>query len=245
MWIFTLVPSAMPHSIRSSRSSTPFADLHRADHVVASPPCRSAVHWMRGAGRGARCRHGVADRSAHERVRAGGHVVRTLSVAATHAADRSTVIFAADAPVVLEHIRPVISTARPGRRAVALELPGFGFSTPFALYRFTLGEQVDALIATLDALAIERATLRVLVCQRVRRDRRGGAAIPIARRSTLLSQVPSRSSSPWAARLDLRIAGTRPPANADWREAIMWAVPTLISDDGSTCAPLLEHRAMT
>jgi pimeloyl-ACP methyl ester carboxylesterase len=94
------------------------------------------------------------------RVPAGGHVRRALTAAAaTRAADRTPVIFAADAPVTLEHYAPVIEQLAAGRPAVAIELPGFGFSTPARSYRFTLGEQVDALIATLDALAIERATL--------------------------------------------------------------------------------------
>jgi len=56
------------------------------------------------------------------------------------------VLFAADAPVVLEHYLQPLSTLSRRRRAIAIELPGFGFSVPAKTYRFTLEEQVKVIL---------------------------------------------------------------------------------------------------
>jgi len=90
-------------------------------------------------------------------VEAGGSTLRVLDVG--EAGRHAPVLLAADAPVVLEHLVPLVEALRPRRRVVALEMPGFGFSRPGRGYRFTLPEQVEVLLDLLDALDVGRAHL--------------------------------------------------------------------------------------
>ena len=64
-----------------------------------------------------------------------------------------------DGPCVIEHYEVLIAALTPQFRVVCFDMPGFGFSYPRMRYDFGLEKGSDVVIAVLDALAIERATL--------------------------------------------------------------------------------------
>lgn len=136
-------------------------------------------------------------------VSAAGHTFRILD----NGASGPAVLFAADAPVVLEHYAPHLDTLAGGRRAIAIEMPGFGFSTPAMSYRFTLDEQAGALLALLDALHLDRVTLAFTCINAL-------VALAFAHRHPdrvdrlMLSQIPSAEEfAKWSTRIDMRVLG--------------------------------------
>jgi pimeloyl-ACP methyl ester carboxylesterase len=140
------------------------------------------------------------------------------------------VLFATDAPVVLEHYAPILEVLAPERRAVAFEPPGFGFSTPSRRYRFQLGEQVDALAAIMDALAIEQATL-AFSCVNALLALSFAVRHPARVDRLLLSQIPSADEiSRWARRIDLKVLGYGVLRTPVLGQALMWAAPSMIAD---------------
>jgi pimeloyl-ACP methyl ester carboxylesterase len=73
--------------------------------------------------------------------------------------DKPALLLAPDGPCVVEHYAPLIESLREQFRVVCADLPGFGFSRPRGDYAHTLRDGADVLLALLDALRIERATL--------------------------------------------------------------------------------------
>lgn len=64
-----------------------------------------------------------------------------------------------DGPNVIEHHAALIERLRPHARVVCFELPGFGYSAPRPGYGHRLEQGADVVLAVMDALRIERATL--------------------------------------------------------------------------------------
>lgn len=163
-----------------------------------------------------------------KQVKADGHVFRILD--AGDATSGTPVLFAADAPVVLEHYAPVLNQLVPDRRAVAMELPGFGFSTPAPGYRFTLAHQVAALTSLLDAMEVPKATL-AFTCVNALVALAFAARHPDRVDRLVLSQIPSAEQfAQWAARIDMRVLGRSVLGTPLVGQALMWAAPAFIAD---------------
>jgi pimeloyl-ACP methyl ester carboxylesterase len=160
------------------------------------------------------------------RVTAGGHVFRILD----HAGDGRPILFAADAPVVLEHYAPVIDRLARGRRAIALELPGFGFSTPSRDYRFTLAEQVAALAALIDELELQRVTL-AFTCVNAMAALAFAHHHPARVEKLVLAQMPSAEEmSRWASHIDVKLLGRGLFVTPLLGQALMWAAPSQVAE---------------
>lgn len=69
------------------------------------------------------------------------------------------VMFVPDGPNVTEHYEALFALLTPHLRVVCFDMPGFGFSLPSAGYIHSLDQGAATVIAVLDALKIERATL--------------------------------------------------------------------------------------
>jgi pimeloyl-ACP methyl ester carboxylesterase len=157
----------------------------------------------------------------------GGNVLRVLDVG--DADGLAPIVLAADAPVVLEHLVPLVDTLRVRRRVVALEMPGFGFSRPTSAYRFTLHEQVDVLLGLLDALDAGRAHLAFTCINAFIAAALSKRAPERVERLTL-GQMPSlHEFRHWAARIDLRVAGIPLLATPGVGQALMAAAPSFIA----------------
>ncbi|EED31181.1 hypothetical protein NOR53_2883 [gamma proteobacterium NOR5-3] len=157
--------------------------------------------------------------------RIAGHSVRLLDTGGK----APVLLLAADAPVVLEHYIPLIDLLAPERRVVALEMPGFGFSSPSRDYRFTLSEQVDFTIALLDALHVAKAHFAFTCVNAL-------IACAIARRSPerveklTLGQMPSvEEYRNWARRIDLSVLGQGLIATPGIGQLIMALAPGQIA----------------
>lgn len=160
------------------------------------------------------------------RVAAGGHVFRVLDTGRAG----TPILFAADAPVVLEHYAPVLDQLAGGRRGVALELPGFGFSTPARGYRFRLREQVDALAALLDAMSIERATL-AFTCVNALVALALAVRAPTRVERLVLAQIPSVGElTKWASRIDVKILGHGALRTPVLGQLVMAGAPSAIAE---------------
>ena len=160
-------------------------------------------------------------------VEVGGNVLRVLDVG--HADGHAPIVLAADAPVVLEHLGPLVEALQPRRRVVALEMPGFGFSRPDPEYRFTLPEQVAVLLGLLDALDVRRAHLAFTCVNAF-------VAAALAKRAPerverlTLGQMPSvEEFRRWAARIDLKVAGVPVLATPGVGQALMAVAPTFVA----------------
>lgn len=156
-----------------------------------------------------------------------GHRLRVLEAGEDRGAP--PVVLAADAPVVLEHLLPLVEALRPKRRVVALEMPGFGFSRPTPAYRFTLPEQVDVLEGLLDALDLAQVHLAFTCINAF-------LATALARRAPTrvarltLGQMPSLEEyRRWAARIDVKVAGVSLLATPGLGQALMAAAPAYIA----------------
>ena len=73
--------------------------------------------------------------------------------------DKPVLVMVPDGPCVIEHLEPLITELLPHFRVVCFDLPGFGFSYPTLGYDFGLEKSTKLIVAVLDALNIERATL--------------------------------------------------------------------------------------
>lgn len=160
-------------------------------------------------------------------VEVGGNALRVLDVG--DAGGHAPIVLAADAPVVLEHLVPLAETLQRGRRVVALEMPGFGFSRPHRQYRFTLREQVEVLLGLLDVLGVRRAHLAFTCVNAL-------VAAALAKRAPerverlTLGQLPSLEEyRRWAARIDLKVAGVSLLATPGIGQALMAAAPSYIA----------------
>ena len=172
------------------------------------------------------CRRRPAERAwrTDERMRlvpVGGHRIRVVDTEG----EGPAVLLAADAPVVLEHYISLIEILAPHCRVVALEMPGFGFSTSSPHYRFTLGEQVDVVIGLMDALGIKSAHLAFTCVNAL-------VACAVSRRAPArverltLGQLPGvEAFRAWARRIDLTIAGRGLLATPAVGQAIMALAP--------------------
>jgi pimeloyl-ACP methyl ester carboxylesterase len=175
------------------------------------------------------------------RLEVGGHVLRILDGGGPSPA----VLFAADAPVVLEHYLPLID--RLSRRAIAIEMPGFGFSTPARGYRFGLDEQVAVLASLMDALALDRATL-AFTCINAVTAVAFAARHPARVERLVLAQAPSVDEMVrWARRIDLRVLGRGLLATPIAGQAVMWAAPAAIAGRwfAAALAPDADAAAFT
>jgi pimeloyl-ACP methyl ester carboxylesterase len=158
----------------------------------------------------------------------GGNVLRVLDVG--DAGGRAPIVLAADAPVVLEHLIPMVEALQRRRRVVALEMPGFGFSRPHRQYRFTLPEQVGVLLGLLDALGVSRAHLAFTCVNAL-------VAAALAKRAPerverlTLGQLPSLEEyRRWAARIDFKVAGVSLLSTPGVGQALMAAAPSFVAD---------------
>lgn len=173
-----------------------------------------------------------------------GHVLRILDAGAPRAA--VPIVLAADAPVVLEHLVPLVDQLAPHTRVVALEMPGLGFSRPTPAYRFTLPEQVELLRSTLDALDIARAHVAFTCINAF-------VAAALAKRhpariaKLTLGQLPSLAEyRRWAARIDLKVAGVPLLATPGVGQLLMAAAPSLVADRwfAGVSGPQADPRAL-
>lgn len=110
------------------------------------------------------------------------------------------IVMTPDGPNVIEHHADVIALLAPHARVVCFDMPGFGFSHPRAGYGHTVGQGSDAVLAVLDALGIDEATLAFSCAN-------GFYAIAAAKRAPrrirrlLLAQTPGFSAMPaWTKR---------------------------------------------
>lgn len=70
-----------------------------------------------------------------------------------------SIIFACDAPNVLEHYDAIFSLLSPSYRLICLEMPGFGFSYPSPSFDFSMRQCVDVVAHVIDNLSAGPATL--------------------------------------------------------------------------------------
>jgi pimeloyl-ACP methyl ester carboxylesterase len=158
----------------------------------------------------------------------GGHALRVLEIG--EAGGRAPILLAADAPVVLEHMVPLVETLGRGRRVVALEMPGFGFSRPRRDYRFTLPEQVGVLLGLLDALGVSRAHLAFTCVNALIAAALAKRAPQRVERLTL-GQLPSLAEyRRWADRIGLKVAGVSLLTTPGIGQALMAAAPSFVAD---------------
>jgi pimeloyl-ACP methyl ester carboxylesterase len=157
----------------------------------------------------------------------GGHVLRVL--VGGDAGGPAPIVLAADAPVVLEHLIPLIDALQGRRRVVALEMPGFGFSRPHRGYRFTLPEQVGVLLGLLDTLGVGRAHLAFTCVNAL-------VAAALARRAPerverlTLGQLPSlQEYRRWAARIDFKVAGLSLLGTPGVGQLLMATAPSFVA----------------
>lgn len=160
-------------------------------------------------------------------VQVGANALRVLD--AGDAGGHAPIVLAADAPVVLEHMVPLVEQLQPRRRVVALEMPGFGFSRPSPEYRFTLPEQVGVLLGVLDALDVRRAHLAFTCINAF-------VAAALAKRAPerverlTLGQMPSvEEFRRWADRIDLKVAGVPVLATPGVGQALMAMAPSFVA----------------
>jgi pimeloyl-ACP methyl ester carboxylesterase len=140
------------------------------------------------------CRIGAA-RVARVRTRAGA-----LRVVDTGGA-KPVLLMAPDGPCVVEHYAALIETLRPQWRVVCADLPGFGLSPPRGDYRHELRQGAEALLALMDALAIERATL-ALSCVNGFYALAAAKLAPSRVERLILVQTPSMDAMrDWTARM--------------------------------------------
>jgi pimeloyl-ACP methyl ester carboxylesterase len=157
----------------------------------------------------------------------GGSVLRVLDIG--DAGGQAPIILAADAPVVLEHLIPLVEALQGRRRVVALEMPGFGFSRPHREYHFTLPEQVGVLLGLLDALDVRRAHLAFTCVNAL-------VAAALAKRAPerverlTLGQLPSlQEYRRWAARIDFRVAGVSLLGTPGVGQVLMATAPSFVA----------------
>ena len=111
------------------------------------------------------------------------------------------VIFVPDGPNVIEHYERLIPLLTPYLRVVCFDMPGFGFSLPSASYTHSLDQGAATVLAVLDALQIERATL-AFSCANGFYALRAAKLAPHRINSLFLSQTPSLAAMhQWVQRI--------------------------------------------
>src|ERR1700754_1982924 len=63
-----------------------------------------------------------------------------------------SIIFACDAPNVLEHYDSIFDLLSPSHRLICVEMPGFGFSYPSPTFDFSLRQYVDVTVHLIERL---------------------------------------------------------------------------------------------
>jgi pimeloyl-ACP methyl ester carboxylesterase len=110
-------------------------------------------------------------------------------------------IFVPDGPNVVEHYERLIPLLRSSLRVVCFDMPGFGFSLPSAAYTHSLDQGAASVLAVLDALQIERATL-AFSCANGFYALRTAKIAPHRINSLFLSQTPSLAAMrQWTQRI--------------------------------------------
>lgn len=128
--------------------------------------------------------------------------VRDTGPAGSHGA---TVILAPDGPNVIEHYDGLVDRLAGPFRVVVLDLPGFGFSYPSTDYRFRLDDVAEVVLAVMDALEIEKATLS-FPCANGYYAAATARMAPDRVQGLVLVQTPSyRAMRAWTARTIPRI----------------------------------------
>ncbi|MBS2021462.1 MAG: alpha/beta hydrolase [Deltaproteobacteria bacterium] len=114
------------------------------------------------------------------------------------------IVFAADGPAVIEHYDALLEALPPDRRALVIDLPGFGGSQARRGFRFTRAEFVEVVIRILNARQVREATL-VFPCAW------GFTGVDVAARAPglvarlVLSQTPSWTDMmAWCDRMDAK-----------------------------------------
>ena len=100
------------------------------------------------------------------------------------------VLFVPDGPNVIEHYARLFPLLTPHLRVVCFDMPGFGFSLPSVDYAHSLDQGAVNVIAVLDALKIESATL-AFSCGNGFYALRTAKLAPQRIASLFLSQTPS------------------------------------------------------
>jgi pimeloyl-ACP methyl ester carboxylesterase len=111
------------------------------------------------------------------------------------------VVFVPDGPNVVEHYKQLFPLLTPYLRVVCFDMPGFGFSLPSASYTHSLDQGAATVLAVLDALEIERATL-AFSCANGFYALRTALLAPQRIVSLVLSQTPSMAAMQrWTTRI--------------------------------------------
>lgn len=100
------------------------------------------------------------------------------------------VLLVPDGPNVIEHYEQLFALLKPHLRVVCFDMPGFGFSLPGIDYIHSLDQGAATVIAVLDALQIERATL-AFSCANGFYALRTARLVPQRIASLFLAQTPS------------------------------------------------------
>jgi pimeloyl-ACP methyl ester carboxylesterase len=112
-----------------------------------------------------------------------------------------TVVIVPDGPNIIEHYSDLFERLAESHRVVCFDMPGFGFSTPSARYDHSLDAGARAVLAVLDALRIDRATL-AFNCANGFYALRLAQIAPNRVTRLVLSQTPSLSSmQDWVRRV--------------------------------------------
>jgi pimeloyl-ACP methyl ester carboxylesterase len=124
--------------------------------------------------------------------------------------DAPAFLFAADAPVGIEHYDALLARWPRHLRAVVLEMPGFGFSHPRAGFDFTLGAYAGTAIGAIELLECRKPSL-VFACAW------GFVALEVVRRAPglierlILPQTPSwEDMMKWTDKVDRRVILRKP-----------------------------------
>jgi pimeloyl-ACP methyl ester carboxylesterase len=115
-----------------------------------------------------------------------------------------SIIFACDAPNVLEHYDALFGQLSPLYRLICLEMPGFGFSYPNARFDFSLRQCVDVVLQALDALRVGQSTATLMFpCAMSYVAFCVAAARPAAVERVVVSQCPCwEEERAWSRRID-------------------------------------------
>jgi pimeloyl-ACP methyl ester carboxylesterase len=115
--------------------------------------------------------------------------------------DRPCIVFTPDGPNVVAHYQHLIALLAPRFRVVCFDMPGFGFSLPAVDYAHSLDEGARVVLAVLDQLRIERATLAFSCANGLYAIR--AAQLASARiASLMLTQTPALAAmQAWAYRM--------------------------------------------
>jgi pimeloyl-ACP methyl ester carboxylesterase len=139
--------------------------------------------------------------------------------------DAPAYVFAADAPVGIEHYDALLARWPAHLRAIVLEMPGFGFSRPRPGFDFTLGAYAQTAINAIATLECRKPSL-VFACAW------GFVALEVVRRAPglierlILPQTPSwEDMTKWVGRVDRRVILRRPIVG----QALMKAASTRVA----------------